>query len=254
MQLNMKISNNTNTNSKGTENEEDMEHECAESDKSSDDDSRSCSTEEAEEDQEDESQSEIDEAECERLRHEYLSDMSELEKQFCELKEQLYTERLQQIDAKIIEITNNRAPEYLQPLAQLEEQLAIKKQVACIRRDFTLASIKQKFESEELASFQHMESEKILLFDTILIELQDKIRRLEEDRHNIDITSDLWQESQTMKKKKKTDHLHPERKKKPQTVSGPYIVYMLRDSDVMDDWMLIKKALKQQTQKRKSEL
>lgn len=254
MQLNMKISNNTNTNSKGTENEEDMEHECAESDKSSDDDSRSCSTEEAEEDQEDESQSEIDEAECERLRHEYLSDMSELEKQFCELKEQLYTERLQQIDAKIIEITNNRAPEYLQPLAQLEEQLAIKKQVACIRRDFTLASIKQKFESEELASFQHMESEKILLFDTILIELQDKIRRLEEDRHNIDITSDLWQESQTMKKKKKTDPLHPERKKKPQTVSGPYIVYMLRDSDVMDDWMLIKKALKQQTQKRKSEL
>ncbi|KAK3732980.1 hypothetical protein RRG08_002588 [Elysia crispata] len=251
----MKISsNNINANGKGTENDEDMEHDGAESDKSSDDDSRSCSTEEAEEDQEDESQSEIDEAECERLRHEYLTDMSELEKQFSELKEQLYTERLQQIDAKIVEITNNRAPEYLQPLAQLEEQLAIKKHVACIRRDLTLASIKQKFESEELASFQHMESEKILLFDTILNELQDKIRRLEEDRHNIDITSDLWQESQTMKKKKKTDPLHPERKKKPQTVSGPYIVYMLRDSDVMDDWMLIKKALKQQTQKRKSEL
>ncbi|GFS16264.1 breast cancer metastasis-suppressor 1-like protein [Elysia marginata] len=222
----MKISN-SNANDKGTENEEDMEHDGAESDKSSDDESRSCSTEEAEEDQEDESQSEIDEAECERLRHEYLSDMSELEKQFCELKEQLYTERLQQIDAKIVEITNNRAPEYLQPLAQLEEQLSIKKQVACIRRDFTLASIKQKFESEELASFQHMESEKILLFDTIHNELQDKIRRLEEDRHNIDITSDLWQESQTMRKKKKADPLHQERKKKPQTVSDILCHYTL---------------------------
>ncbi|GFO41764.1 breast cancer metastasis-suppressor 1-like [Plakobranchus ocellatus] len=215
----MKISGTTNTNGKHIENEEDMEHDGAESDKSSDDESRSCSTEEAEEDQEDESQSEIDEAECERLRHEYLADMSELEKQFCELKEQLYTERLQQIDAKIVEITNNRAPEYLQPLAQLQKQLTIKKEVASIRRELTLASIKQKFESEELASFQHMESEKILLFDTIQNELQDKIRRLEEDRHNIDITSDLWQESQTMKKKKKTDPLHPERKKKPQTVS-----------------------------------
>ncbi|BFZ11761.1 hypothetical protein BsWGS_14800 [Bradybaena similaris] len=236
--------------------DDDMEHDGGDTDKSSEDESHSCSTEEAEEDQdqEDESQSEIDEVECERRRHEYLADMSELEKQFCELKEQLYTERLQQIDAKIIEIQNNKATEYLQPLAQLEEQMAIKKKVASIRRDMALASIKQKFESEELAAFQHMESEKVLLYDTIKLELEDKIRRLEEDRHNIDISSDLWQESQTMKKKKKTDPLHPERRKKPQTVSGPYIVYMLRDGDVMDDWMAIKKALKQQTQKRKSEL
>jgi len=246
----MKISGN----GKG-ETEEDMEHDGAESDKSSEEESHSCSTEEAEDqDQEDESQSEIDEAECERRRHEYLADMSELEKQFCELKEQLYTERLQQIDAKIVEILNNKAAEYLQPLAQLEEQLTIKKNVASIRRDMALASIKQKFESEELAAFQHMESEKVLLYDTIKQELEDKIRRLEEDRHNIDISSDLWQESQTMKKKKKTDPLHPERRKKPQTISGPYIVYMLRDADVMDDWMAIKKAIKQQLQKRRSEL
>ncbi|XP_059142160.1 breast cancer metastasis-suppressor 1-like protein-A isoform X2 [Physella acuta] len=231
-----------------------MEHEPGDSDKSSDEESHTCSTEEAEEDQEDESQSEIDEAECERRRHEYLSDMSELEKQFCELKEQLYTERLQQIDAKIIEIQNNKGSEYLQPLSQLEKQMSLKKKVACIRREMALASIKQKFESEELAAFQHMESEKILLYDTIKCELEDKIRRLEEDRHNIDINSDLWQETQTLKKKKKTDPLHPERRRKPQTVSGPFIVYMLRDTDVMDDWMAVKKALKQQYQKRKAEL
>ncbi|XP_005106259.2 breast cancer metastasis-suppressor 1-like protein-A [Aplysia californica] len=232
-----------------------MEHDAVDSEKSSaEEESHTCSTEEAEEDQEDESQSDIDEAECERRRHEYLADMSELEKQFCELKEQLYTERLQQIDAKIEEIQNNKATEYLQPLAQLEEQMEMKKRVAYIRREMALASIKQKFESEELAAFQHMESEKVLLYDTIKQELEEKIRRLEEDRHNIDITCDLWQESQTLKKKKKTDPLHPERRKKPQNVSGPYIVYMVRDTDVMEDWMAIKKALKQQSQKRKAEL
>ncbi|CAL1530688.1 unnamed protein product [Lymnaea stagnalis] len=236
------------------EGDEDMDQEGAESDKSSDEESHSCSTEEIEEDQEDESQSDIDEAECERRRHEYLADMSELEKQFCELKEQLYTERLQQIDAKIVEIQNNKATEYLHPLAQLEKQMAMKKKVAYIRREMALASIKQKFESEELAAFQHMESEKVLLYDTIKHELEDKIRRLEEDRHNIDINSDLWQETQILKKKKKTDPLHPERRRKPQTVSGPYIVYMVKDTDVMDDWMLVKKALKQQSQKRKAEL
>jgi len=231
-----------------------MDHD-GDSDKSSEDDSHTCSTEEEEENQEeDESQSDIDEAECERRRHEYLADMSELEKQYFQLKEQLYTERLQQMDAKIEEIKNDKAPEYLQPLYQLEQNLELRKKVAFIKREMALASIKQTFESEELAAFQHMESEKVLLYDTIKQELDDKIRRLEEDRHNIDITCDLWQESQTLKKKKKTDPLHPERRKKPQNVSGPYIVYMLKEPDLMDDWMAIKKALKHQSQKRKAEL
>ena len=33
------------------------------------------------------------------------------------------------------------------------------------------------------------QSEKLLLFDTVQSELEEKIRRLEEDRHSIDITS-----------------------------------------------------------------
>lgn len=230
-----------------------MDHD-GESDNCSEVESHTCSTEAEEEDQEDESQSEIDETECERRRHDYLSDMSELEKQFSELKEQLYTERLQQIDAKVEEIKHNKATEYLQPLAQLEDQTDMKKRVAYIKREMALASIKQTFNSEELAAFQHMESEKVLLFDTIKLELEDKIRRLEEDRHNIDVTIDIWQESHNNSKKKKKDPLHPERRKKPQNVSGPYIVYMLKEPDVLDDWMCIKKAIKTQSQKRKAEL
>lgn len=34
-----------------------------------------------------------------------------------------------------------------------------------------------------------VQSEKLLLFDTVQSELEEKIRRLEEDRHSIDITS-----------------------------------------------------------------
>lgn len=34
-----------------------------------------------------------------------------------------------------------------------------------------------------------LQSEKLLLFDTVQNELEEKIRRLEEDRHSIDITS-----------------------------------------------------------------
>lgn len=37
--------------------------------------------------------------------------------------------------------------------------------------------------------FFSLQSEKLLLYDTVQSELEEKIRRLEEDRHSIDITS-----------------------------------------------------------------
>lgn len=79
-----------------------------------------------------------------------------------------------------------------------------------------MESVKNKYECEIQAACQHWEvrgqrsraqpgvkvsdacvivnlsasqSEKLLLFDTVQSELEEKIRRLEEDRHSIDITS-----------------------------------------------------------------
>lgn len=43
-----------------------------------------------------------------------------------------------------------------------------------------------------------MQSEKLLLYDTVQSELEEKIRRLEEDRHSIDITSGRADGKQTL--------------------------------------------------------
>lgn len=34
----------------------------------------------------------------------------------------------------------------------------------------------------------------------------------------------------------------PEKRKKPVTVTGPYIVYMLNEMDILEDWAAIRKA------------
>lgn len=63
-----------------------------------------------------------------------------------------------------------------------------------------------------IVSMLHIsQSEKLLLFDTVQSELEEKIRRLEEDRHSIDITSG----------KNKT-------KKKPSSVKF-YSMYLYQD-------------------------
>ncbi|XP_062850305.1 breast cancer metastasis-suppressor 1 isoform X2 [Trichomycterus rosablanca] len=196
-----------------------------------------------EEEEEEEESSEIDDEDCERRRMECLDEMSDLEKQFLELKEKLFRERLDQVKLKLDEVLTGKAGEYREPLAALQKNMQLRTQVAGVYKELCLQVIKHKHECEIQGAKQHLESERNLLFDTMKAELLEKIRRLEEDRQNVDITSEWWSDEGKIKKcKKKSQLSHQERKKKPALVSGPYIVYMLSDIDILEDWTAIKKA------------
>ncbi|KAL2081799.1 hypothetical protein ACEWY4_021617 [Coilia grayii] len=220
-------------------NHEDMEVDYPEQDASSSDEEDTVSSSVSE----DGDSSEMDDEDCERRRLECLDEMTNLEKQFTNLKDQLYKERLSQVDLKLQEVIAGNAPEYLEPLATLQENMQIRTKVAGIYRELCLESVRNKYDCEMQAASQHWESEKLLLFDTVQSELEEKIRRLEEDRHSIDITSELWNDGLQSRKSKKKDPLTPGKKKKPVVVSGPYIVYMLQDLDILEDWTAIRKAM-----------
>ncbi|XP_068609738.1 breast cancer metastasis-suppressor 1-like protein-A [Brachionichthys hirsutus] len=220
-------------------NHEEMEVDFNEQDGSSTDEEDTVSSSVSE----DGDSSEMDDEDCERRRVECLDEMTTLEKQFTDLKEQLYKERLSQVDIKLQEVMAGCAQEYLEPLANLQENMQIRTKVAGIYRELCLESVKNKYECEIQAACQHWESEKLLLFDTVQSELEEKIRRLEEDRHSVDITSELWNDGLHARKNKKKDPFCPVKKKKPVVVSGPYIVYMLQDLDILEDWTAIRKAM-----------
>lgn len=87
---------------------------------------------------------------------------------------------------------------------------------------------------------------------------------MEEDRNNVDLNADLWlverglsKSGKLLKDKKQINNskgglsrnLEPNSRRKPVTVSGPYIVYMLRDSEILEDWTSIKKAMSSSNRK-----
>uniref|UniRef100_A0A671NN35 Breast cancer metastasis-suppressor 1-like protein-A n=1 Tax=Sinocyclocheilus anshuiensis TaxID=1608454 RepID=A0A671NN35_9TELE len=211
-------------------NHEEMDVDYPEQEASSSDEEDSVSSSASE----DGDTSDMDDEDCERRRMECLDEMTNLEKQFTDLKDQLYKERLSQVDLKLQEVTAGSAAEYLEPLATLQENMQIRTKVAGIYRELCLESVRNKYDCEMQAASQHWESEKLLLFDTVQSELEEKIRRLEEDRHSIDITSELWNDGLQSRKNKKKD---------PLTVPRPYIVYMLQDLDILEDWTAIRKAM-----------
>ncbi|GIX70885.1 hypothetical protein CDAR_261012 [Caerostris darwini] len=221
---------------------EEIDPETAESDKSSNEDSDSSGSGSG---SDDESSSEVDEECIDKRRSECLHQMAELEKQFVFMKEQLFEEKSSQIDIQLEEVKKGTSTEYTHPLDDLRQNLEDRLEVSDILKVLRLTNIRHTLDAENQASKQNLNSEKALLWDVIKCDLEDKIRRLEEDRNSVDITSDLWNEQVNLKRnKRKCDSQFVGKRKKPVTVSGPYIVYMLHESDILDDWTSIRKALK----------
>uniref|UniRef100_A0A672Q8N7 BRMS1 transcriptional repressor and anoikis regulator n=1 Tax=Sinocyclocheilus grahami TaxID=75366 RepID=A0A672Q8N7_SINGR len=72
----------------------------------------------------------MDDEDCERRRLQCLDEMSDLEKQFLELKDKLFQERLNQVKMKLDEVMTGKAGEYREPLATLQQNLQQRTQVA----------------------------------------------------------------------------------------------------------------------------
>ncbi|XP_053224787.1 breast cancer metastasis-suppressor 1 isoform X1 [Podarcis raffonei] len=201
-------------------------------------DERSGSQSESEEES-----SEMDDEDYERRRSECLDEMLDLEKEFSEVKEKLFKERLSQVKAKLEDVMAGKASEYLDPLGVLQNHMQIRIEVAGIYRGFCLEVIHHKHRCELQGAQQHLESEKLLLFDTLQERLLERIQCLEDDRHSVGLTSEWWDDKLRPKhSSKEWDPLRPGKRKKAPLVSGPYIVYMLREMDIMEDWTAIKKA------------
>lgn len=111
-----------------------------------------------------------------------------------------------------------------------------------------------------------VQSEKLLLFDTVQSELEEKIRRLEEDRHSIDITSgdarraqssnqihfesrrkrlnspvslfsELWNDELSGRKKRR-DALSPDKKRRRPSVVSDILPLLMSSVTADSTWCL----------------
>eukprot|EP00794_Sanderia_malayensis_P020645 gene20645-22681_t len=196
----------------------------------------------------------MDEVETEQKRLKYKDDIADLEKQFADLKEQLYMEKIEQVEKQLIEVQTNTASEYVIPMRELEESSMIRGEVAGHLKEFKFISLEHKFKAEIQAVEQHFKNEKYNLMENMKIEVAEKLRKVEEDRHTVEMYSDIWLDdsSYARKRKKGMEMFVPDKRKRPITVAGPYVVYMLREMDILEDWAAIRKA-KSELARRKTE-
>lgn len=76
------------------------------------------------------------------------------------------------------------------------------------------------------------------MYDNIKAGLEDEIERLEDTRSDVDIEATLWLERNLKQPKGRAPP-----KPKPVITTGPCIVHMLKESEIIEDWTKIKKML-----------
>jgi len=229
--------------------------------------SESSESNSSSEDESEAESSELDEDFCTMRRSKCVTQMSSIEKEFNDIKDKLHQERHIQVTTKLKEVDLGTSAEYLQRLKALENEKQRKIRVIEAMKIFRLESLNEILRAERYANNKNLNNEKLLLRERIHADLDEEIHKLEEDRDNVDVeflhgslkTEDFHSYSKYKEEYKKkggsNNSSHGNRrKKKPVTVTGPYIVYMLKETDIMDDWAAIKRAISIRDRKHKRDL
>lgn len=181
-----------------------------------------------------------DEGETEKRKYRCLDDMLQLEKQFSEMNELLYKERMQDIDQKMNLITEDSAPEYTNPVKELKDATDQRLKAVEILLDCKTTNIKNKYEQEFNASELDYKNSCMLTKLQLELDIEDKMNKLEKEA-----LTEVVLDTATSRKRKFKPHefLMLEKRKKPVVVTGPCVVYMLKDIDIMEDINEIRKGI-----------
>ncbi|KAL4083154.1 hypothetical protein QTP88_028520 [Uroleucon formosanum] len=190
--------------------------------------------------------SDLDEEKNEILYKEYKKKIRDIKTQYATLHDMYNRERIQEINDKLAEVRSGTAEEYRIPLQDLEEKKNIRLEVATALRECKLINLQHKYAAEEQAIKQGLENDKEILYDEMKADLDKNLQQLEEARNDVDIDAALWS-GRNLRSSGRGRGRKPygqvKSSKKPVVVSGPCIVYNLKDHEILEDWILIKKSL-----------
>ncbi|XP_003738790.1 breast cancer metastasis-suppressor 1-like protein [Galendromus occidentalis] len=159
---------------------------------------------------------------------------------------QLINQQLEQLNRKIQDVRSGEDEEYRALEASLREQHQEKLETACVRLNLRRESVEKQFEALVRANDLQMAEAKARARVELLSEIYKKLSETIANRFSEQL-SEVHLFEQISKYVKRflndpIDRFEPRSRKKPLTVSFPYIVYNLQDQEVEEDLTEIQQA------------
>ncbi|CAG8514452.1 8645_t:CDS:2 [Paraglomus occultum] len=169
-------------------------------------------------------------------------------------KDILYQQYLAQFDKELKEIqdgTNSDFQESLQELIEIRDNTVTK---AELYREYLLECVKRMYEAEASQAEEDYSTEKQGLKEKMLAEVEERRRKLKEDKDSYDLLHDVTVETaprqhsqRKLRGTKAKDEVEP--KTKRSKVAGPSVTARLTDREIEDDLLEMTKAYSSSSKK-----
>jgi len=183
--------------------------------------------------------SEMD-SEVNKRRIEALGNMEKIEKEFADLKEKFFKDKISQLKREIESINHDTHPTFREKCRELEEIKTDKIWNAEQWKQYQLQNINNVFEAERRQAEEEYSAEKQQLKEKMINAICEKQKKLTEEKMTMNLTdaTDTRTNTRTLRKRGgvSTQQQQNSFKKK---LNPPHINYTLRDSEILEDLSII---------------
>eukprot|EP00039_Didymoeca_costata_P001358 m.51811 g.51811 ORF g.51811 m.51811 type:complete len:285 (-) comp10754_c0_seq2:1162-2016(-) len=205
------------------------------------------------------------------LKERHVEEMENIEKEYANLKEKLYQQRLERIDKSLEKLKQGRLSRYRKQEVLAEEQRKRQMEIAGIRKKLELSNLKNGLEADRRSARDDFEERSRAFKAQMIAKLKRELKQAERDKAVMDVKIDVntprhrrMSTSQATPKLYKPvvlkklvncifrqnrrgydlsprgsfDLASRKRRKQPFLTRNPYVVYQLAEGDILADLRL----------------
>ncbi|KAK3083902.1 hypothetical protein FSP39_004951 [Pinctada imbricata] len=128
------------------------------------------------------------------------TDMAKQATEYTEIKEQMYQDKLAHLKKQLAQLEDGTLPEYIKKRRKIDQQYKERLRLNEIWKEYELEIVEREYIKEKKAAAKDFEEKKIDLKESLLIELDEKKRNIENERNSMELTGGfLLSDSMEMK-------------------------------------------------------
>lgn len=162
---------------------------------------------------------------------------------FTELREQMYMDKLNNLREQLYQLDSGIHPEFIRQLKKVELQRQDRSLLNEAFQIYETERVEREYVNEKKAALREFEDRKIELRESLILELEDRRRMIENERLSIELLSDCADPKPvtTRKLRRRPNEPIPVPDKRRRT-SPAQLNHQLDDKDIQEDLKAIQKA------------
>ena len=173
------------------------------------------------------------------------TDMVKNETEYMEIKEQIYQEKLSLLKEQLNQLNEGSHPEYVKKLKTIEYQYEERMFLNDAYLEVEKERIEQEYINEQEAAARDFEERKINLKESLIVDLEEKRKTIENERISLEFNSDSYESkpATTRKLRRRPNDPTPAPEKRKRG-SPAQLNQLLEESDILDDLKIINHSAK----------